>query len=263
VFVPKNRMAGWAELSSTNSVVLADARAKGYYDPIPADDVEKLKSANATDPSFRDADWRAQVERYEARASMGDPNAMSALALIFGRGLGVTNDASRAGIWANEAHDTLKFSKMVGVNDPVAAGLLDAFVNFNDANSTGDSAAASQAVLGKVLGLFGERDPFDSMTKNRSEVLRYLDRNTLDYRKARTELMAWRKDLDRLASAWTAGEMPAEIGEMRSALEQVEKRILAQSRGTAEQLIRDTETMLTSLRQKIPAKKSDANQPKP
>lgn len=126
VFVPSDKRESWAAVRPDGPVI-KQAEQNGYFKPVT---VSEATNVNALASTQSPEQWQSQVDRYEARAAMGDPYANIALAQIYDQGIGVPANTNRAQIYKNESSDfltasrTLDIASLLGIKDPMLAALL-------------------------------------------------------------------------------------------------------------------------------------------
>jgi hypothetical protein len=223
VFVSEDRRGNWAGQSAASNPDMQAATEKGFYRPVEDDEVQKVKN---TPPEQAKADpkWDAQVERYEARASMGDPKAMAVLAEIYGRGVGVKKNPARSSLWATESSHTLSVASLLGISDPATAALVDTFVkvkvgpgpSFGKSGSPASNAPFNKAAAdgtasvittvsgafktdGVIGGLFKKKAAGEKWQKKISsqpdDVYKYLNSTKPNFNTALKRVGSWEEEL--------------------------------------------------------------------
>lgn len=265
VFVPADQISGWADQRPSDPAFV-EATQKGYFEPVDTSEIAGMTNVTA-DPNLKnDPNWQRRIDRYEARASMGDANAMAALAKIYGSGLGTTQDSKRAALWAQEGRETFTFSKAFNVQDPVAAGLIDTFLGtggFSGASAfrgspqlpRGGNAnqAAGMAAFGmqlaKVFGGDGGSNTADELEKRRMDVLNDLDRKR--YRDALQKLNRWEQDLRRVTQQGASGPPPPQFEQIAALVSKARRHIELNLRPSAIQSVDEAGRLLQEMRQQL------------
>ncbi len=142
VFVPPSQYANW---SGSSPVLFASngRRGKGanFDGAVTDDEVRKVKYKRY---ELTDDELAQYHERFEYRASIGDPLAAYAASEVYRLGIGVKRDSARSKLWMAEARDAGEANAQVqkdmtkafaimgamnsgGINPQQIGGLIDAF----------------------------------------------------------------------------------------------------------------------------------------
>jgi hypothetical protein len=271
VFVPADRVDSWAEGKPAADGELAQATRKGYFEPVETKEVASLTNAPASTNLEKDPAWQQKIDRYEARAAMGDANAMAALAQIYRSGLGTKQDPRRANLWATEGRETFSYSKAFNVNDPVAAAMLDTFLGGNGRGVPGgpgissfspphggggnSAQAAGMAAFGmqmaRIFGGDGGANTTDELQARQREILTDLQRR--NYRAALEKLNRWESDLRRVSDAAIAGAKPPEFDQIVELVKKARGRIDLNLGPSATKAVEDAGRLVQELRKQFPA----------
>jgi hypothetical protein len=232
LFVPLSQLSTWAQAKSDNPTA-NDLGSKGYYRPVTVNEVTNLQSAAAASPG----DWDAQVDRYEARASMGDPYATVALGQIYSQGIGMKPNPQRAKLYTAESSDIFtagkfNFAGMMGITNEVVGLIVNSLIQknggpagtFRPGNDPVAVVVAAQQsanfvkpVWGKITGWF-KHDPATILLNHQKKLTTYLAQQptmTKNIISAKSELTAMLTDLDTLGKQWPETSQPPEVAQLK------------------------------------------------
>gem|GEM_PF-5558598 len=230
VFVPPDKIEGWAAAKPT-SPEYVKAGAKGYFRPVSASDATNVVALTTLPENEREE----IVERYEVRAAMGDPQASLALAQIYQRGIGVPANPRRAKLFIGESRDymtaagTLDVAGLVGIDNPIAAGIVNNLVRVNmgggnglpgipgPGNAGGTGVGIFQ--MAKLFGAGGGADP----ERTRQDILKLIDQRK--YKDAADRLSRFEQQVREAVGRIPAGGAPPELDQMRERVGFARKRI--------------------------------------
>ncbi|MFO1501108.1 MAG: caspase family protein [Verrucomicrobiota bacterium] len=262
VFVPADQVDQWADQKPAEPSFV-EATRKGYFEPVETAEITSITNVASNSNLQNDPSWQQRIDRYEARASMGDANAMAALAKIYGAGLGTTQNTRRAQLWAQEGRETFAFSKAFNIKDPVAASLVDAFLNNGlggqnfQGGALASNANANQTVamaafgmqLAKVFGGDGGANTADELEKRRGEVVRDLENKR--YREALQKLNRWEQDLKRVTQAGITAHPPPQYEQITALVTKARRHIELNLRPSAIQSVDEAGRLLREMKQQL------------
>ena len=218
VFVTQDRWESWAGQSASSGVGIAAAKERGFYRPVQDDEIDELRNT-PPEGAGSDLEWNARVERYEARAALGDPKAMASLAEVYGRGVGVRQDSRRSNMWATEAGHTLGVAGLFGIDEAPTIALVDTFVNvdagpgpnFGKAGSPENEGFGNPFVgrINRIGGAFKKDGAIGSLFRKKGagekwekkisdrpdDVFKYLNRTKPNFNTALKRVASWEEEL--------------------------------------------------------------------
>ena len=251
VFVPTNRLDSWADQSPTEPM-LADARQKGFYRPVGTNEVANIRGKSDSPGLQQDRQWQAQIERYEARAAMGDAYAQLALIDIYRRGLGTKPDEARSRLWAREGQDAVVAGL---IKDPVVAQFVDSILIATMKPEEVERVKGVMKAIDAVRTLIGGGGPSaDGLRTIRVKLLNDL-KLPPNYPGAQKHFETWQARLTDLDTAWRKmTNPPPEIEELKKVVAQAQDRVAVELRGSASNLVFQTAPIIDRIEAKIPKK---------
>jgi len=256
VFVPPDKLSAWAAARPSNPQY-AQAGSKGYFRPVEITEVTNVV-ALGTMPPARQSEV---LDRYEARAAMGDPNATLALAQIYQGNAGIPADEKRARLYASETADlitaqgTLNIAGLLQIENPVVATLVNNLVRFDSGGATGNpfagspnaASSANNAVgLAQILGIFGGGGGAPGMEGARQDILKLLDQRK--YRDADRRLSDFERQLTEVIAKLPTGA-PPELAQIQERIKFARRRIEINVPGSARKAVEDLGPLIQNLMQ--------------
>ena len=265
--MPTEQFPTWATVKPNNPQSEL-AAAKGYFRPVEISEVTNVVVASSMPPEK----WRENVDRYEARAAMGDPNATLVLAEIYSKGLGVPKDSRRGRIFTQESSDnftaagTLNLAGLAGIKNPVAAAVLNNLVTIHGGPggmgglpisggglpgpSGVGNPAANANFISQMSQMFGGGG-IGGMDSTRLEILRLL--SARNYKEASRRLSEFERQLGEL-SARVPGGTPPELGQIRKKLKYARSRIELGVPGSAGAALEEIAPLIEGIKKQVPVK---------
>jgi hypothetical protein len=269
VFVPRDRADQWADSRPDDAAFLA-AGQKGYFEPVREEEVQEINEVaarSAEQPDLQsDPAWQERIDRYEARAAMGDPYAMTALARMYDAGLGAEPDEDRSKLWAEESREMFQFSASLGIRDPEMAKLVDSILNNDEliAAAVGEEKVEeTKKNLQKVAELFqklrgmfggdGGKATVDAIDKQRLSIVRDLQdpgRN----RNARDRLNRMEENFRTLAAEYGDDAKPREFDQIAGLMTRARENIEFGVQRPAIRALEDVGELLDAIKAQAPEK---------
>lgn len=245
LFVPQDQLAVWANEKPDNTA-LAEADTKGFLRPVTINDVTNLQSAATGTPEQK----QALVDRYEARAAVGDPLATIALAQIYKQGIGVQANPDRARIYTAESSDfmtaatTMNIAALAGITNQAIQEMFGGLVKGyeiaallggkqNNAATTIVAAEEGAKLAKPVFSSIGKwasgvfnRSPIKRLVSMQKKVKSLLAEPTAkNITSAKKELVNSEDDLAKLVTLWPADQQPAEVTQLKQFVQQAESAL--------------------------------------